>query len=249
MIVDLKLGASNFRADLSKPIDISIPLTAGPETVNAFYAPRMKIVPIVAGDFVGDTLEGGLVNTKIISVNPHGNGTHTECVGHISTEIYHLNDCLKQFMFPSRLISVMPSLMENGDSVVERRHLEDADLTGMPALIVRTLPNTEEKLFKNYSGSNPIYFEEAAILFLVELGIKHLLVDVPSVDREEDDGKLLGHKAFWSFPNNIRKDCTITELIYVPEEIEDGRYLLNLQITSIESDASPSKPVLYRLQD
>lgn len=249
MIIDLKLGEKAFHADLSKPIDISIPLKAGPETVNAFYAPRMKIVPIVAGDFVGDTLEGGLVNTKIISVNPHGNGTHTECVGHIATEIFHLNDCLKTFMFPCRLITVIPTQLDNGDRVVERRQLEDADLTGLPALAIRTTPNSDTKLYENYSGSNPTYFDEAAILYLVELGVKHLLVDVPSIDREEDEGKLLGHKAFWTFPDAIRDDCTVTELIYVPDEVDDGTYLLNLQIMSIESDASPSKPVLYRLED
>lgn len=249
MIIDLKLGTQAYRADLSKPIDISIPLRPGPETVNAFYAPRMKIVPIVAGDFVGDALEGGLVNTKIISVNPHGNGTHTECVGHISTEQFFLNDCLTTFMFPSRLITVIPTELDNGDLVVEKRHFEDADLTGLPALVVRTTPNGLEKLQKNYSGTNPIYFDEAAILYLVSLGVKHLLIDTPSIDREEDEGKLLGHKAFWSFPDAIRKDCTVTELIYVADEVEDGVYLLNLQIMSIESDASPSKPVLYALTE
>jgi len=248
VIIDLKLGVSSFRADLSKPIDISIPLRAGPETVNAFHAPMMKIVPIVSGDFVGDTLEGGQVNTKIISLNPHGNGTHTECVGHISTEIFYLNDCLKTFMFPCRLTSVTPSLRDNGDLIIEKSQLVDADLTGLPALAIRTLPNSDEKLLRNYSGNNPPYFDEAAILYMVELGVKHLLIDLPSVDRESDDGKLLAHKAFWSFPNAIRKDCTISELIYVPEEVEDGQYLLNLQITSIESDASPSKPILYRLE-
>lgn len=249
MIIDLKVDGKLYQANLARPIDISIPLTAGPQTVNAFYAPRMKIVPIVAGDFVGDTQEGGNVNTKLISVNPHGNGTHTECVGHISTEIYTINDCLRQFMFAARLISVLPSKLQNGDSVIEKKHFEDVDLTGLPALIVRTSPNTDEKLFRNYSGTNPTYVDEEAINYLVDMGVEHLLIDLPSIDREEDGGKLLGHKAFWSFPDSIRKKATITELIYVSNDIEDGTYLLNIQITSLESDASPSKPVIYRLEE
>ncbi len=38
-----------------------------------------------------------------------------------------------------------------------------------------------------------------------------------------------------------------TELIFVRDEVEDGSYLLNLQIASFENDASPSKPVLYKI--
>jgi arylformamidase len=74
-----------------------------------------------------------------------------------------------------------------------------------------------------------------------------LLLDLPSVDREEDGGNLLGHKAFWQYPENPRSACTITELIYVPSEVPDGDYLLNIQIASLELDVSPSKPVLYAL--
>ena len=44
-----------------------------------------------------------------------------------------------------------------------------------------------------------------------------------------------------------RDECTITELIYVPNEIKDGLYLLQIQIASLEIDASPSKPVLYEI--
>jgi hypothetical protein len=73
------------------------------------------------------------------------------------------------------------------------------------------------------------------------------------VDREEDEGKLLAHKAFWKVKdvNNLNDDarlhCTITEMIFVEDEIQDGSYILNLQIASFENDASPSKPILYKL--
>lgn len=80
------------------------------------------------------------------------------------------------------------------------------------------------------------------------------MIDLPSVDREEDEGKLLAHKAFWNVKdiNNLnedaRLDCTITEMIFVPNEIQDGSYILNIQIASFENDASPSKPVLYAIR-
>jgi hypothetical protein len=67
------------------------------------------------------------------------------------------------------------------------------------------------------------------------------------VDREVDEGKLLGHRAFWQYPGNIRTDCTITEMIYVPGEVRDGLYLLNIQTLAIDLDVSPSRIVIYKL--
>ena len=74
-----------------------------------------------------------------------------------------------------------------------------------------------------------------------------MLIDQPSVDKEFDDGKLLAHKAFWNYNGKLRKDCTITEFIYVPNKVEDGSYVLNLQIAPFANDATPSKPVLYKI--
>jgi hypothetical protein len=42
-----------------------------------------------------------------------------------------------------------------------------------------------------------------------------------------------------------RYSATITELIYVPEGVEDGLYLLNLQVPNLRTDAVLSRPVLY----
>jgi arylformamidase len=115
------------------------------------------------------------------------------------------------------------------------------------ALILRTLPNDTAKQKRHYSGTNPTYLEPALAQYLAEHQIHHLLLDLPSVDREEDGGALLAHHAFWQYPHATRREATITELIFVPDEVTDGLYLLNLQVTSLVLDASPSKPVLYRL--
>jgi hypothetical protein len=42
-------------------------------------------------------------------------------------------------------------------------------------------------------------------------------------------------------------NATISEMIFVPGAVADGLYLLHLNIAPIESDASPSKPVLYKI--
>ena len=137
----------------------------------------------------------------------------------------------------------------NNDRVIMKEQVEEIlQKEEVEALIIRTLPNDELKLRTNYSGSNPPYIHHEAIAYLVECGIKHLLIDLPSVDREEDGGKLLAHKAFWQYPDKVRKNCTISELIFVENGIKNGIYLLNIQIASFEIDVSPSKPVLYELK-
>ena len=244
------INGQAYSIDFSQPIDISIPLWEGEKGVNCFYAPYFETSPVVAGDFIGATAQGGLVNFMNVRINPHGNGTHTECVGHIATEAYAINQCLEVFHFPAILTSVYPTKLDNGDRVILQDQLEQA-LEGIQlqeALIIRTMPNDDFKKQTKYSGSNPPYIHHEAIQWMVEMGVKHLLVDLPSVDREEDGGALLGHKAFWQYPEQVRKKSTISELIYVNNSVSDGLYLLNIQIASFEIDVSPSKPVLYVLQ-
>ena len=253
MKIELNHNGQAFTTDLSHPIDLSIPLREGLENPNCFWAPPVEIWPVVAGDFVGDTTKGGVVNFKNITLNPHGNGTHTECVGHIATQKFTINQCLTRFHFLAKLVTLYPTRLENGDRVILKSQLEEVLKPGeTEAFILRTLPNDDHKLTVNYSGSNPPYLHHEAAAYLVDCGIQHLLLDLPSVDREEDGGKLLAHRAFWQYGggfDDIRQNCTITEMIFVKNEIQDGVYLLNLQIASLELDASPSKPVVFQILD
>lgn len=248
MDVTCQIRDLRYRADLHQPVDISIPLVPDSPVPNAYHAPVFRAEPVRAGDFVGDTREGGSVNFMNVFLNPHGNGTHTECVGHISTERIAIHDCLRTFHFTARLITVLPERREDGDKVISEALLKDF-LIGpeTEALVIRTLPNLPGKESRTWSGTNPPYLEKAAVEHLVRLGLSHLLLDLPSVDREEDSGRLEGHKAWWRYPEAPRREATITEMIRVPDELPDGLYLLNLQIPSVVLDAGPSKPVLYPL--
>lgn len=249
MLGNIRFNENVYEFDLDKPIDISIPITFQENAVNAFYAPKAKATPLRMGDFVGSVAEGSPVNFFDVQINPHGNGTHTECVGHIAKEQFSINQYLKKFFAMARLITIEPEQQENGDFIVSLDQVKNALVNDwdFEALVLRTLPNTDAKLIRQYSGNNPPYLSTDLLAYLAEKEVKHLLLDLPSVDREEDGGKLAGHKAFWQYPENPRMDATITEMIYVSNEVEDGKYLLNLQICSFELDASPSKPVLYRL--
>lgn len=245
---------NTFEIDLSKPIDISIPLTNTDANPIAWYIEKPQIEPVRFGDWIGKVSEGSSTNFNNIFFNPHGHGTHTECLGHITKDFYSINQSLKQFFFLAELISVQPK-QTGEDLVITKEQIEKALNGKTPeALIIRTLPNNESKKHTNYSNTNPPYLLEAAAAFIRESGVKHLLIDLPSVDRENDEGKLLAHKAFWNVKDvdklnaDARLDCTITEMIFVDDAINDGSYLLNLQIASFENDASPSKPILYSLQ-
>jgi kynurenine formamidase len=251
----MKATINNFQINLSKPIDISIPLTNSNENPIAWYLETPIIEPVTMGNWVGKVSEGSSTNFNNIFFNPHGHGTHTECLGHITREFYSINQCLKQFFFTAELISIEPQVFEN-DLIITKTQIENAlENQFSQALIVRTLPNFESKKHKNYSKTNPPYLSEEAAIFIREIGIQHLLIDLPSVDREEDEGKLVAHKAFWNVKNieNLNQDarlnCTITELIFVSDEVLDGNYMLNLQIASFENDASPSKPVLFKIEE
>jgi arylformamidase len=86
MIASLFHKGKDYKIDLYQPIDISIPLSTDEKCTSAWYVSPMKLEPVVNGNWIGDVSKGGSVNFRNITFNPHGNGTHTECVGHISKE-------------------------------------------------------------------------------------------------------------------------------------------------------------------
>ena len=247
MIAHIEHRQQSFKVDLSKPIDISMPLRAGALNANAWYRPPVTMEAVRMADWVGDVNQGGSVNFRDIWFNPHAHGTHTETVWHISTERISINETLKQFFFLAQLITVSPASQED-DKIITIEQLKKT-LVGMDveAIVIRTLPNDDGKLTRQYSNSNPPYLHHDAAEWLKNKNIEHLLIDLPSIDKEQDEGKLLAHHAFWNYPEATRFSATITELIYVPNEIPDGNYLLNLQIAPFENDAAPSKPVLYKI--
>ncbi len=247
MISTIKIKNQSYSFDLNNPIDISIPISNSENQPIAWFANPPKIEPVRADGFVGSISEGGSVNFNTLSITPHGNGTHTECVGHIIEGDYTINNCLKKFHFLAQLITV-DAIKKGKDSVITKEVLKSQLKefnNNCEALIVRTTPNDTSKCSKNYTDTNFTYFSESAIEYCNALGIQHLLVDLPSIDKEKDDGALLAHKAFWNVPEVI-KHKTITEMVYIPNSVIDDVYLLNISVISLESDASPSKPVIYQ---
>lgn len=245
----------DLEIDFSQPIDISIHTSSEANDAKAWYVDPVSIEPVRTDSFLGSVKEGGSVNFRNISFNPHGNTTHTESVGHIAEEVINVQDCLKNYFFKAQLITVTPEVyqgvesewMKHGDKVIPLSAFEHRIAERVDAIIIRTLPNSEEKKHMQWSETNWPYLLPEATKYIAKNHIHHLLIDLPSVDREFDGGKLLAHRAFWNYPENTRMNATITEMIYVPDEAKDGLYMLNLQPASFVNDASPCKPVIYKI--
>ena len=222
---------------------IAIPLDHTNPQPNAYHAPLYEASPHKMGDWIGDTRMGASVNYYDVRFNPHGNGTHTECVGHISKGRIDIHKSLGPGRWIAQLISVYPVLYDNGDRVID--HLEWE--AGVEAIILRTIPNHPDKMVRQYSGTNPPYLQAEIARKMANQGIEHLLIDLPSVDREEDGGALAAHKAFWNYPQDPRLHATISEMVYIDNVIPDGLYLLEIQIPPMVLDAAPSRPFIYPL--
>jgi arylformamidase len=241
--------------------DISIPLRFNEAQPTFFGAPPASAEAITAGSFVGDVRHGGSCNCSVHTLAPHCNGTHTECVGHITQERLSVRELALRHLSAALLISVTPEPSSDvpDDRVISLAALQaaigDAALNEYPALVIRTLPNDSSKLTRNYDeGSLPPYFTPEAMRYVVEQGVDTLVVDLPSIDRAQDGGRLAAHRIFWGMPAGstsaatvTRKHATITEMAFIDNGVPDGAYLLNLQVAPFMIDAAPSRPILLPL--
>ena len=166
----------------------------------------------------------------VINQNIHCTGTHTECAGHILEKDIYIHDVLSPEFISTELISVTPRKwsetnesyhcdVKNDDEVITKRDLEEKLSHSGDGLVLRTLPNTKEKLTQKYNKSNTPFFTMDAINFLNDLGIKHLVIDIPSLDRTNDDGMLGNHHRYFEEKPPFKK--TITCLLYTSPSPRD----------------------------
>lgn len=241
MIINVERQAQSYQVDLSKGIVCSSILGDPQREPSAWYVNPVAINPVRMGDWVGAVAEGGSVNFFDISFNPHGNGTHTECYGHIDKGHQKLH-ALMQEQHGWVYFQRMPLRMESGDQIMKLADLRIPS-EGLPEFVALAADGLAFPA--QFSNTNPAYLEAELCRYLAEAGVKHLIIDLPSVDREEDGGALAAHRAFWQYPEATREEATITELAYFPTELAEGFYFLNLQIAPFHNDAAPSRPVFY----
>lgn len=261
-------GKKKYQVQLKQARHISIPLNFDGAQASHYGAPRAQAEPMKIGDFIGSKALGGSCNVEQITFIPHCNGTHTECLGHITKRPQSVHECLQDALIPASLVTLRPVLASNTcETYIPNRGKTDLLITAdslkdalgrekdcfSQAVIIRTLPNGLSKKSASYGEVVPPFLSFEAMQYLVKNDVKHLLVDFPSIDKMHDQGMLNNHHVFWGLSNQSDEPRphfltkTITEMIYVCDDISDGKYLLNLQIPSFMSDAAPSRPILYPL--
>ena len=271
-LIDFGHGA--VRIDLSRPISLAIELDFSDQQPRHFGAPQATSRPFAVPGFSGSVEHGASCNCRTLTLIPHCNGTHTECVGHLTREPLDAHRVAPLEFIPAMLVTIEPIAASTSaestdptphpdDQLITRQALEKSWLAVARtetthfeprALIIRTLPNPPAKQHQNYSDSTPPYLSREAANLLIARGIEHLVVDLPSIDRAHDEGRLTAHRIFFGLPPGstmlaqaTRPRATVTELAYIPDAAPDGPYLLELQVPALGGDAVPSRPLLYRL--
>jgi len=239
-MIRLTIEDTDYMFDEALGIDLSRAIGSG---VNAWYIGSPQIGPSEVGGAVYSVSSGAAVNFDQIKFAPHAHGTHTETLGHIDENQLVIEELRLPLFLPCKLIR--PSLETiDGDQVLTEKALDLCDYEGVKALVIRLNPNKEYPI--NYDHTNWPYLSESATKRLVEAGVEHLVLDVPSIDKEKDQGALLSHRAFWKLSKTSRTSATITEFAQIPANLPVGNYLLQLQVAPILSDAAPSRPILFK---
>ena len=110
MKAKIEIEGLKLEVDFSKGQDISIPLMFNGSQPNTYNVNKATSQAYTDGQFIGDTRKGGPCNFETYSFTPHCNGTHTECIGHITEERISILDSLNDIMISSTLITITPSI-------------------------------------------------------------------------------------------------------------------------------------------
>ncbi len=269
MLGTFEINGRTIQVDFSLGESLAIPLDPHGRQPSFYAGEPASADPLRSGSYVGSVNDGGSCNAEMIRHAPHCHGTHTECIGHILPSADAVQDRIDNQPGLCRIISVQgtdpaqsneqytPGL-ECGDRLISseeiRRLLGPGDIDDYHALIIRSLPNDDDKTRRDYSEQPgyPVLSRQAA-QWLAASKLVHLLVDMPSLDKADDGGRLANHRSWWGMDGDDSVDPlfaarrSVTEMIFVPDHIDDGEYWLQLQLSPLLSDACSSRPVIYPL--
>jgi len=266
----ISVGNREVSIELSKPVSLAIDLDFSGDQPCHFGAPSATSRAFAVPGFSGSVEHGASCNCQILTLTPHCNGTHTECGGHLTRERADAYNVAPLGLLPALVLSVEPvdaklssestePAPQAGDLLITRRAIADSWIKAAPTLeprvvVIRTLPNDTNKRHQDYTGQTPPYLSREGAELLVERDIEHVVVDLPSIDRSHDEGRLTAHRIFFGLPRGsttltqaARAHSTVTELAYIPNTVSDGTYLIELQVPALGGDAVPSRPLLYPL--
>tara|TARA_A100001015_G_scaffold284439_1_gene350890 strand:- start:1020 stop:1805 length:786 start_codon:yes stop_codon:yes gene_type:complete len=260
MNINIEYNKKVYRINSNHGKSISIPMNFNSNNNPKFYDESNPIKePYTSNDVKYNINNNASCNVPIIKFNIHCSGTHTETGAHIFKGSKTIGELPNLNFIPSRLITIKPQKQSNEnyhvtydstDQIITKQILIkslDAYNDFIECIIIRTLPNSENKLKLNYNEHNHPFLSNDAIYYLKEKAVKHIIIDTPSIDRSDDGGQLKNHKIFFSDNDNSINKNTVTELAFIPDSCIDGRYFVCIGYPKFQLDAAPSNPVIYKV--
>lgn len=233
---EVSIEINGRKLNVAKAIDISLPIDFSLPHERAWYIGPPLRKAVVLGEWIGSTAAGGNVNFFNLSINPHAHSTHIETEWHV--QHHQPLPPMSQWFLTGYLFSAEGKTNE----ALDLRGLWAALPKNTEALVIRTLPNPPSKASMQYSRTHPPYLAPADAEKIAKRGITALLIDLPSVDPEQDGGLLAAHKSFWTHQTKpAGRQALIGELLYIPDQIEDGEYAVHIQHPAMVNDAVPAR--------
>ena len=260
MKINIEHNNKLYQIDPKDGISISIPMNFNDSNNPKFYDesnPKKEFYTY--NDIEYNMNRNAGCDVPLVKFNVHCSGTHTETAAHVFNDSHSIGDLIDLNFIPAILISVHPesstndeyhSPINDDDKIISKRILEqslDSETEFIDCIIIRTLPNSEDKKNKNYNNFSYPFLSNDAVYFLKKKGVKHIIIDTPSIDKSDDDGQLKNHKIFFLDNKSINKN-TVTELAYIPDTCIDGRYFVCIGFPNFQLDAAPSNPVIYNIK-
>ena len=165
----VEFASKKYNIDFSKGLDISIPLKFNGSQPNTYNVDKATSIEYRDGQFIETQEKGGPCNFETYTFTPHCNGTHTECIGHITKERISISECLKEehitcygcLSYTKKCTeSYIPNINED-DLIISKQDLQEqlnsVETCFLKALVVRTLPNNEDKKTRDYMMKTALF--------------------------------------------------------------------------------------------
>ncbi len=261
MTINLEYNNQTYQINLNDGVSISIPVQFNKNEHPKFYDESDPEKQYYQSDGVKyDVNQDAGCSVPLIKMNIHCSGTHTETAAHVFKDSHLISDIANLNFIPTTLVTITPEVNMNekyhvpvdaNDKMITKKILAkhiDENTLFTDCMIIRTLPNNEDKKNKNYNKNYHPFFSNDAIHFLKENGVRHIVVDTPSIDRFDDGGQLANHKIFFMDQDSTINKNTITELAFIPDKCTDGKYFICIGTPNFKLDAAPSNPIIYKIK-
>lgn len=263
--VDARGGRWSSSADAL--LDASLPILPDGATPRAFGLPAATEAPVpIGGGRVLRVRAGASVNCDGLHLHPHGDGSHLECAAHILAEDDPRAAAAKATLAAASplwcglLVDVRAvPLGESGETYAGTHAPDDAVISAAAlapaltaarargpglrydALILRVQAAPVEDDV-DFSGRNPPYPTDQAATLLAAEDARLLVLDLPSLDREDDGGTTPNHRAWWGLGpgRSARLDRLVFELARLPAGLDPGPVAVHLGAAPLRSDAVPA---------